>query len=186
MGFFSRVIWSHFLQSSIYIIFHFCFESFGSSNKIIARTFSCLQLKNNFGSLFSPYYSDPVISNGRWLCNSNSNSNGVVCTNQCYDGFSFDRKDFFRQEISCKCIIDNDGRNQCRWTQRSRVIKEATELLPDFWQNSKLPECLPNDISQKSKYIIQNFRNFFLREITNWIQITTKAVKILNRLKMEI
>ena len=128
----------------------------------------------------------PVISNGRWLCNSNSYSNGVVCTNQCFDGFSFDRKDFFRQEISCKCIIDNDGRNQCRWTQRSRVIKEATELLPDFWQNSKLPECLPNDISQKSKYIIQNFRNFFLREITNWIQITTKAVKILNRLKMEI
>ena len=100
----------------------------------------------------------PAISNGRWLCNSNFYSNGVVCTNQCFDGFSFDRKDFFRQEISCKCIIDNDGRNQCRWTQRSRVIKEATDIFPDFWQNSKLPECLPNDISQKSKNIIQNFQ----------------------------
>ena len=92
----------------------------------------------------------PVL-NGRWVCNSNVFSNGSVCTNQCFDGFGFDRKDFFRQEISCKCIIDNDGRNECRWTQRSRVIKEATHTIPEFWQHVKLPECLPNDDSQKCK-----------------------------------
>ena len=93
----------------------------------------------------------PAVSNGRWLCNSNFYSNGVICTNQCFDGFGFDRKDFFRQEISCKCIIDNAGQNECRWIQRSRVIKEASEFLPEFWQHVKLPECMPNDDSQKCK-----------------------------------
>ena len=96
--------------------------------------------------------SPPVIRNGQWVCNSNFHSNGVVCTNQCSNGFNFDRKDFFRQEITCKCIIDNDGNNQCRWTQRSRVIKEAGEILTEFWRNAVLPECLPNTDFQKGMY----------------------------------
>ena len=99
--------------------------------------------------------SPPTISNGHWVCNSNVYTNGVVCFNQCSNGFSFDRKDFFRQEISCKCIIDGNGHNECRWTQRSRVIKEAAEFSAEFWRNFKLPECLPNANSQKSTYKIQ-------------------------------
>ena len=101
--------------------------------------------------------SPPAISNGHWVCNSNVYTNGVVCFNQCSNGYSFDRKDFFRQEISCKCIIDGNGHNQCRWTQRSRVIKEATEVSAEFWRNFKLPECLPNADSQKSTYYIMQY-----------------------------
>ena len=85
----------------------------------------------------------PKVANGKWICNRDIHTNGVICTNQCDFGFGFSRQDFYRQEIICKCITQ-DQNEECRWTQRSRVIKEATETLPQFWRPAIIPQCTPN------------------------------------------
>ena len=103
-----------------------CFTSY-SSILTLSRS-DCIWLKDDSQVQCVPVKRDtikcpnrPKYENSEWKCNTSDNIDGTVCLSQCNTDYSMKLRTKNQNKISCKCIQDRNGNNDCKWIQRHDI-----------------------------------------------------------------